>query len=71
MILCEFQMMLGLARNVCRPRVLRLGWRSISGGGYKWDILASVCIERPPYITPSLPGEIKVFEFSWLLYSIL
>ena len=23
--------------------------------GYKWDLLASVCIERPPYLTPPLP----------------
>ena len=49
--------MISLTRNVFRQQALRLGCRSMSGG-YKWDILASVCIERPPYITPPLAGDV-------------
>ena len=51
--------MFGLTRSVSRQA--RLGLRSMSGG-HRWDILASVCIERPPYLTPPLPGKVLLSE---------
>ena len=54
--------MIGCVRNILRYRVpvtgvLTAGQHqaaAAAGPAVKWDIVAAVCVERPPYLTPGL-----------------